>query len=799
MTDQNQQPKQNFSFGALAGGTNPFPSTGAGLGGLTSNINTNSLQKTNSQISFGTGSGFPNAKNPVPSDGSSNNTGTTTNVLGADNSKNTNFTASAVNFNSNPFQSGSSNTTSLGNNLITAKPQGDQNTQKPTTSLFGCGENKPSFSNLTGVQNTQGTNQSGQITSNNIFSGLSNQTNQNLTNKPTNPLGGGNPLAFTANATTEKSNNLISNSSNPSISGFSFNPNQNSNGLETNKTSSGANITGFQIGQTTNTSESTQLNRGISFGFNKNTNAAENNSTDKAAETTNNSTGKTNSLGLNQPNTGFGSILGSKSLTNLAKPEETANKQATTGLFSKPLEQPKSSDVGTAKEDTQKQGLFFNMNNSNPLTKPSNETNSKTETGNIEKKPIFGNISKPDSTINLAGNISSKDGDTGITNSKVTFGFGTKPAENSTANLKPNEGASDTTTTAPKINFGFGAKTAENTTTTKTNEGGSILNKDSSTATFKKENGHDTQTQTKSTFVLPNTKKESLIDNKQQTGQNPKDLFSSQQPKTDGSKIEQKPDSKDTGKKEESKNKIKLNSVVKLSDPKEMPKISNTLDEVAINSMMKKSIEEVINHWKNELDIQVDRYDTCGDKLKNFEFMFRKHFETICSLYELINNLKEDGNNTLRNLKDISLEEDQIIEQLNIMENSLDQYLELADNRQVQAGRSQQNDGRDHIYFTATEIANTVDEIQKDIDEVNSKISEGNVINKEENLNVLSYENPLLKESISMDKNEFTNILNSYYASLRSIQFMEQNLVSKIIQAEVELNEIRRERERDKY
>ena len=133
------------------------------------------------------------------------------------------------------------------------------------------------------------------------------------------------------------------------------------------------------------------------------------------------------------------------------------------------------------------------------------------------------------------------------------------------------------------------------------------------------------------------------------------------------------------------------------------------------------------------------------------------------------------------------------------MEKSLDQYLEIADNKQNLPGRSSQLESRDHIYFTATEIANTVEAIQKDIDEVNSKISEGNVMNNEENLNVLSYENPLLRESISMDKNEFTNILNSYYASLRSIQFMEQNLVTKIIQAESELNEIRREREREKY
>jgi hypothetical protein len=138
------------------------------------------------------------------------------------------------------------------------------------------------------------------------------------------------------------------------------------------------------------------------------------------------------------------------------------------------------------------------------------------------------------------------------------------------------------------------------------------------------------------------------------------------------------------------------------------------------------------------------------------------------------------------------------VDQLNFIEKSLDQYLEIADKKE--GGQSYGGvDNKNYIYHTAVEISNTVDDIQKAIDDVNDKISQSSVqqLNKDENLNIINYENPQLKEAISLDKNEFTNILNSYYNSLRSIQFMEQNLASKIIQAEFEINERKQDRHKN--
>jgi hypothetical protein len=44
---------------------------------------------------------------------------------------------------------------------------------------------------------------------------------------------------------------------------------------------------------------------------------------------------------------------------------------------------------------------------------------------------------------------------------------------------------------------------------------------------------------------------------------------------------------------------------------------------------MKKSIEDVINRWKSELDNQIDRFENLGERLKNFELMFQRNFESV--------------------------------------------------------------------------------------------------------------------------------------------------------------------------
>jgi len=210
---------------------------------------------------------------------------------------------------------------------------------------------------------------------------------------------------------------------------------------------------------------------------------------------------------------------------------------------------------------------------------------------------------------------------------------------------------------------------------------------------------------------------------------------------------------------------------------------------------MKKTIEEVVNKWKNDLDKQVDKFEVTAEKLKNFELKFLNNFESICSLHEIYNGMKEQSERTIKNLQDIEREEDAILEQMSQMEKHIDQYLEVAERSNL--GLQVQDEG-DFIYSTANELVKTVDEVQKEIDEINSKIQPLQQGGVNEDLTKVTFESPNLRENITLDKNEFTAILNAYYNSLTNIQFMEQNLVSRIAIVEAEINEVKREKERER-
>jgi hypothetical protein len=68
---------------------------------------------------------------------------------------------------------------------------------------------------------------------------------------------------------------------------------------------------------------------------------------------------------------------------------------------------------------------------------------------------------------------------------------------------------------------------------------------------------------------------------------------------------------------------------VKLAEIKPLPNQAKDLDTITVDSLMKKSIEDVINKWKSELDNQVDKFETQGENLKNFELIFQKNFEGV--------------------------------------------------------------------------------------------------------------------------------------------------------------------------
>jgi hypothetical protein len=59
------------------------------------------------------------------------------------------------------------------------------------------------------------------------------------------------------------------------------------------------------------------------------------------------------------------------------------------------------------------------------------------------------------------------------------------------------------------------------------------------------------------------------------------------------------------------------------------PEIQQKLEESHINNLMSRNIEDVINHWKSELDRTVGKFEDQTEKLKNFEMVFQKNFETV--------------------------------------------------------------------------------------------------------------------------------------------------------------------------
>ncbi len=52
---------------------------------------------------------------------------------------------------------------------------------------------------------------------------------------------------------------------------------------------------------------------------------------------------------------------------------------------------------------------------------------------------------------------------------------------------------------------------------------------------------------------------------------------------------------------------------------------------------MKKSIEEVINRWKKEMDKQTSKFTDSGERLKHFEQIFNKNFENVGYFIKLVN------------------------------------------------------------------------------------------------------------------------------------------------------------------
>ena len=140
------------------------------------------------------------------------------------------------------------------------------------------------------------------------------------------------------------------------------------------------------------------------------------------------------------------------------------------------------------------------------------------------------------------------------------------------------------------------------------------------------------------------------------------------------------------------------------------------MDEKAVNYLLNKSVEDNINRWKSDLDKQVDRFDNVCNDLKNFESFFQANLTNIISMEELINAMDTDAKNNLQNLKDISDEEDTIIESLEFMEKQLDKYIEITN------PDGNNNTQKDYLYDSIKNTSDMVELTQKELDQIENKV-----------------------------------------------------------------------------
>lgn len=111
---------------------------------------------------------------------------------------------------------------------------------------------------------------------------------------------------------------------------------------------------------------------------------------------------------------------------------------------------------------------------------------------------------------------------------------------------------------------------------------------------------------------------------------------------------------------------------------------------------------------------------------------------------ELINVMDTDAKNNLQNLKDISTEEDNIIESLEYMDKQLDKYLQLANHDNLNQPQT------DYLYASIKNTNDMVESIQQDLDSVENKIIQP-LNNDSTTFNQIKFENDKNPEAIKLD------------------------------------------------
>ena len=83
---------------------------------------------------------------------------------------------------------------------------------------------------------------------------------------------------------------------------------------------------------------------------------------------------------------------------------------------------------------------------------------------------------------------------------------------------------------------------------------------------------------------------------------------------------------------------------------KESISIPKTLNDLTLDGLYKAKIDETIINWKNELDCHIDRFNMCGERLKNYELQLQGCFQITDPLAQLIEKVNTDTSTTLKEL-----------------------------------------------------------------------------------------------------------------------------------------------------
>lgn len=228
-----------------------------------------------------------------------------------------------------------------------------------------------------------------------------------------------------------------------------------------------------------------------------------------------------------------------------------------------------------------------------------------------------------------------------------------------------------------------------------------------------------------------------------------------------------------------------------LKPPTTAPNEVAQLDNLSLNYLYKRTMDETVTQWRNELDFQSTKMKQLTDIYRDFEGKLFNNYDSIMSMSYYRQRLQNDSDTALTQLKDINSEEDQIIEQLLFMDKSLTKYLD-----ETEKFYPYEQDKESQLYNNITKITKEVDEIGDEIAKANSKVEvkeDDNKTNYKDDNYGFNYENEPFHEKIFIDKKEMNDILNSFYVAVRAIKTMEGNLTKKLQQVEMEINEKKQE------